>query len=233
MSDGRWPKGTTAAGRQSATPRLASGKARKRRTTSTKPHYPLIMMRSTTHFLLLLCLFIAACTNSNDTTHPETGTVSEPMMEEEGNGSLQADDLFPQLAQYLEAQDTSFRSGSYVLRESTIDTASPDIVHPLDTAVLNRYKDLLIYNDDRSKAIDLFSYGTVLIKKGDSTVLEGGEPDTEVAVIDFQKGTRRRIFFSGPRLCRIRRALAGRFNCIACGGRRHKSGYYSTPYSGA
>ncbi len=60
------------------------------------------------------------------------------------------------------------------------------------------YETVLIWNADSSKILDIGSYGSVPVERGGEIVLEGGEPDNEVALIDLPERKRYRLFFAGP-----------------------------------
>ncbi|HVW99642.1 MAG TPA: hypothetical protein VHA52_04250 [Candidatus Babeliaceae bacterium] len=90
-------------------------------------------------------------------------------------------------------QDSSFSASRF--SEATTDTAVNRAL-PL-TASLKSFYPYFIYNPDSSYAIDLYSYNILFVKRKGKTVAEQGEPDTEVALIDFNRKTRKRIYFGG------------------------------------
>jgi hypothetical protein len=60
---------------------------------------------------------------------------------------------------------------------------------------LQPFRPYLIYNNDSTKAIDFVSHHYVFAKgKG----LQTGDPDSEVALLDFVRGSRKRLVFTGP-----------------------------------
>lgn len=64
---------------------------------------------------------------------------------------------------------------------------------------LGLYKNLFIYSPDRSSLIDMDTYNFFLSKdKNGNLVGEGGDPETEVALVDLKKQTRTQLFYAGP-----------------------------------
>lgn len=57
---------------------------------------------------------------------------------------------------------------------------------------------LLVHNRSQQQAIDLFSKNYLIIENQGRKRLAAGEPDTELALIDFKSNTRQRILFIGP-----------------------------------
>lgn len=63
----------------------------------------------------------------------------------------------------------------------------------------NVYQPYFIYSPDKTKAVDLFSYGTMPVRQQNGSVtLEQGEADNEVSMVDVASRTKRRLLFSGP-----------------------------------
>jgi hypothetical protein len=64
---------------------------------------------------------------------------------------------------------------------------------------LELYSPLLLYSPDHSMFIDMDSYNFFLEKdkKGNLTG-KGGDPETEVALIDLKNHTHQRLFYNGP-----------------------------------
>lgn len=79
------------------------------------------------------------------------------------------------------------------------DTLPAEISSIMPAKQFNDFNPYFIYSPDSSQVIDLLSYGNFLRKnKKGQTVLESGEPDTEVAIINVQTKKRERILFTGP-----------------------------------
>lgn len=79
------------------------------------------------------------------------------------------------------------------------DTLSEEISNIMSAKQFSDFDPYFIYSPDSSQVIDLFSYGNFLRKnKKGQIVLESGEPDTEVAIINVQTKKRERILFAGP-----------------------------------
>ncbi|MCW3083400.1 MAG: hypothetical protein JWP12_766 [Bacteroidetes bacterium] len=64
---------------------------------------------------------------------------------------------------------------------------------------LELYKNLFIYSPDRSSLIDMDTYNFFLSKdKNGNLIGEGGDPETEVALVDLKAQTRTQLFYAGP-----------------------------------
>lgn len=79
-----------------------------------------------------------------------------------------------------------------------------DTLPRTDTFIMaaDRFRDFqpfFVYSPDSTLILDMVSYGNILHrnKKG-AAVLESGEPDTEVAIMDAVTRRRYRILFAGP-----------------------------------
>lgn len=61
------------------------------------------------------------------------------------------------------------------------------------------YASVIRFSPDSSKILDFGSYGNMVTKneKG-QTLLEGGDPDSEVSIIDLKTNTKTRLFYTGP-----------------------------------
>lgn len=79
------------------------------------------------------------------------------------------------------------------------DTLSEEISSIMPAKQFSDFSPYFIYSPDSSQVIDLLSYGNFLRKnKKGQIVLESGEPDTEVAIINVQTKKRERVLFAGP-----------------------------------
>ena len=136
-------------------------------------------------------LFLIACNSSNDVKD------EEPEIETEAATPLAGEMLapsFPGLFAFMDAEDPHFDIAQFEEAQTNpIDTLAPLPLHD----ELQPYESLFIYNADSSYAADLYSYNTVLVKRGDRTVLQGAGPDTEIGLIDTKAKTRKRIYFGG------------------------------------
>jgi hypothetical protein len=155
-------------------------------------------MARITLWLWLFAALLAGCNNStgdNSTTglNDLQDSLQEALTDAEVSVTQQS---FPELFQYLGKQDSTFSQDSFLLSgESKIEQVPPMQV---DEARLKPFQQYLIYNEDSSLALDLYSYNYIVARRGGNTTLEEAGPDSEAAVIDRNAGTRRRIFFGGP-----------------------------------
>jgi len=76
-----------------------------------------------------------------------------------------------------------------------IDTAA---ARPFDKGYLEQYAAYLVYKEDSSKALDAYSYSHFFLPGDEKKELKSGSPETELALLDFSKGTRQRVGFFGP-----------------------------------
>ena len=142
--------------------------------------------------LAFAVLLVTACNNDNSTTTETTTTETEmemkaPANEPSGPAGRLAQN-FPDLFAYMGAHFLT-------LSEGAIESLPPVKMEPEQ---LKPFEGFLIYNEDSTKAIDLFSYNYIITRRNGEVKLEEAGPDTEIAVIDVATNMRRRIFFSGP-----------------------------------
>lgn len=141
-------------------------------------------------------LFLVGCNNSAE--NKEAGDISQEEMEEvieESPEIEQAKISFQQLFSFYELKDSSHSLQNYQGGTSKLQDT---ITFPLSKEDIEDFKPLLVFNSDSSKAIDLFSYGYFAIKTPEGYKIEGGEPDSELAIIDLKNNTRQRLLFLGP-----------------------------------
>lgn len=158
-------------------------------------------MRFTLSSLALLFV-LAACNDQSPEPVGDTPAINDTVIADEGVEVEQepapvgakAASVFPELFQYFSAQDSAFRPDGFEAFGVEKDTTA---LWPLDREALRPFLPYLVYNRDSSMAIDYVSPNFVLRKRGGVQQLAFGGPDTEVQLIDFKKGTRRRILFLG------------------------------------
>jgi hypothetical protein len=150
--------------------------------------------------LLLLSLLAAglfACTDSADTgtNHKEEVTTDAA----EGQGELDwKENAFPEYLRALESQDTSFTLDSFAAEEGPAPASNDTKAYPMEGERLIPFQSLFVYNGDSTRAIDLFSYNYMANTRNGQSVMVPGEPDTEVALLDYKDKTRKRLLFLGP-----------------------------------
>jgi hypothetical protein len=85
------------------------------------------------------------------------------------------------------------------LERTMVDTIAATDSITMEADRFEQFKPFFVYSPDSSQVVDLVSYGNFLHKgKNGKVVLEAGEPDTEVAIVDVQTKERERILFAGP-----------------------------------
>lgn len=148
--------------------------------------------------LLLLSLLAAglyACTDSADTGSTNADEVATAPTGD-GDELDWKENAFPDLLRALESQDTSFTLDSFATEEASAPTDMK--AYPMEGERLVPFQSLFVYNGDSTMAIDLFSYNYMANNRGGQSVLVPGEPDTEVALLNYRDKTRQRLLFLGP-----------------------------------
>lgn len=145
-------------------------------------------MKFTCAFFFILIL--VSCTNTDRSNNNETTETNEETQ------PVSIAKKFPELVSFLKLQDSDFSPARFERQEieGRRDTVQ-DL--PIDTAGIKPYLPFLIYNSDRSMAIDAVSYNYVVKKKKDSLILLEGGPDVEIGLLDFRNNSRKQLFFSG------------------------------------
>jgi hypothetical protein len=152
----------------------------------------------------LLCftgtaILFPACSH-NDRKQADNRTAKEEPVEEEGT-EIQRWFLNPSLNGWstrMHNKDSSFD----ITRFSPAGTDYLQLApsgSSFDEESWKTYKPYFIFSPDHSSAIDLYSYGTIPEKQPDGSVkLEGGDPDSEVSLVDIKTRHKRRLLFGGP-----------------------------------
>lgn len=149
--------------------------------------------------LLLLSLLVAglwSCTDSADTGN----TTSEEVTTTPGTEAGELDwkeNAFPDVLRALESGDSTFTLDSFASEGGApIDNSVK--AYPMEGERLVPFQSVFVYNGDSTRAIDLFSYNFMAQNQNGQSVLVPGEPDTEVALLDYRDKTRKRLLFLGP-----------------------------------
>ncbi|GAA0531202.1 hypothetical protein [Chitinophaga japonensis] len=89
--------------------------------------------------------------------------------------------------------------GTDSLERTTVDTVAALDTSTMEEDRFREFQPYFVYSPDSSRIVDMVSYGSFLHKgKNGKTVLEAGEPDVEVAIVNVQTKKRERILFAGP-----------------------------------
>jgi hypothetical protein len=150
--------------------------------------------------LLLLSLLAAglySCTDSVDTHSTRTDEVTTAAAAEQDELDWK-ENAFPELLRALESGDTTFTLNSFATDEAAAPPNTDTKAYPMEGERLVPFQALFVYNSDSTKAIDLFSYNYMANSRNGRPVMVAGEPDTEVALLDYQNKTRKRLLFLGP-----------------------------------
>lgn len=148
--------------------------------------------------LLLLSLLAAglyACTDT-DQAHPGSEVTTEPAAERDELDWKE--NAFPDVLRALESGDSSFTLDSFAAEEGPAPANTDTKAYPMEGERLVPFQSLFVYNNDSTQAIDLFSYNYMANTRNGQPVMVAGEPDTEVALLDYKDKTRKRLLFLGP-----------------------------------
>ena len=145
---------------------------------------------------LSLFVFLLSCNNSNDNNAADNEVDDIETEEVEEPSSAFLETSFTKLFAFYEKDDSTFDTKNF--EEAQVTPIDSVTAYPVNPQQLEEFYPYFIYNSDSTYAIDLYSYNYVLSKRNDKLKADQSGPDTEVALIDVKKGTRKRIFFSGP-----------------------------------
>ena len=146
----------------------------------------------TNNVFLFLLIFLLSCSNSADT---ETETADTAVAEElEQTVSMTV--LFPELFQYFNNQDSSFRGDGFESGEAIVKKDS--LNYKVDTSQLKKFYAYLLFNADSSYALDLVSYNYDLVKRNGKMIMQELGPDFEASIVDIKNAERKRLLFFGP-----------------------------------
>ncbi|HEU4471570.1 MAG TPA: hypothetical protein VFR58_10830 [Flavisolibacter sp.] len=154
-------------------------------------------MKKLTLYLAAILVFAASCNNegSKESVDADTAAAAEEAPAEETPATPDLSLAFPQLAQFIQTQDSAFTpSGFEEANFSRADTMAATVI---DRQRLEPFLPYLVYNSDSSQAIDMVSYNYIISRNSNRPGLRAGGPDTEVAIIDMKKGQRRRLLYFG------------------------------------
>jgi hypothetical protein len=142
--------------------------------------------------LFLVGVLAVACSDNADVAE-----TNSPAAAGTGGEVVEGEAALATFYDYMENADSNFSRGYFqeASPPAAIDTLA---AMPVEKDHLAQYDSFLVYNTDRSKAIDPYSHSFLLSKKGGKTTLTSGSPDTELAWIDVRAGKRQRLFYFGP-----------------------------------
>ncbi len=103
----------------------------------------------------------------------------------------------PGWVSYQQEQNPEFDPARFVLQDTSIYKPVTSEFYP-DRTFREFYGNLLVYNNDSSRIVDLYSYRFAMEKDGQGNLRIHESPDTEVAVIIPGHNRKERIMFMGP-----------------------------------
>lgn len=140
-------------------------------------------------------LIMGSCTNSDQTAEevqPEEQATPEPV------ARISDVDRLPLWQNYMEQQFPEFNEEQFNAAYTVpLETFQP---YPVNENEFNFFKPYMAYNRDSTKAIDIYSYSSVISEKGGERVYMNGGPDAQINLVNLEEKTSQRLFFSGPML---------------------------------
>ena len=152
-------------------------------------------------WILLLAMVVYSCRNKseseekNETTKIDSTSTMQKVLEAD-TLALNAEGVKEWIQQTLKdsAVSTKMSLEEYWKEDSLVVT-------PFEggQTFFNDYKSVLRWSPDSTYVIDIGSYGSVLTKDNrGKPIVEAGEPDSELALIEPRKQQRTRLMFVGP-----------------------------------
>jgi hypothetical protein len=96
----------------------------------------------------------------------------------------------------MKRKDSAFSAGGFF--SSGTDSVGTQPALPYSVREWQTFSGYFVYAPGRDLAIDMYSYGSMPPKKEGDTTMEGGEPDSEISLVDVRARTKRRLLFAGP-----------------------------------
>jgi hypothetical protein len=147
--------------------------------------------------IVLLCIIVFSCKDNDkkDAELKNNDSTIDPLRNEDSSSIFSNNvSLWLDSSLHLEGK----RKKMSVEQRWTDDSVQRK-PFKITTSFIDTYKTVLRWSPDSSNILDLGSYGLIAIKdKQGAVTLEGGEADTEVALIDTKNNTRTRLIFAGP-----------------------------------
>lgn len=155
--------------------------------------------------VLLVACILQGCNGCNNSKTKDTQQVPEDSIQETPHIPTAKDTLASWTEQRLIQwkgwidSSTAGEFGTNNLERTTVDTIAATDSITMEEDRFEQFKAFFVYSPDSSQVVDMVSYGNFLHKgKNGKVVLEAGEPDTEVAIVNVQTKKRERVLFAGP-----------------------------------
>lgn len=154
-------------------------------------------MRKLICLLIVFAQFISACNTDNKDAKVGVAELTQsPLMPKEDSTYLYSNIVTKWLDSNLHS---SAANRKLILEEHGKDDSLHTESFIADKVFITNYSSVLRWSSDSSYILDIGSYGTVPVKDAKGNVqLEGGEPDTEIALINMKTNERTRLMFVGP-----------------------------------
>lgn len=153
-------------------------------------------------FAVVTALALTSChhTEKKQPAPPVTDTVAAvPMQGEKAEiRSWFRDPGLESWSRKMKKKDSGFSASRF--SNTGIDSLEAQPSLPYPSAEWQSFRPYFVYSPDRHVAIDMYSYGNIVPDNpGDSgSSLQGGEPDSEVSLVDVKNRRKRRLLFAGP-----------------------------------
>ena len=151
-------------------------------------------MRQMNKIIGLLFIIVVGC-NTGETDHTQT----DSLMKSEAGKSEDPSSLYS--ATTSDWLDSNLQPGNktLTLEEQWTDDSLHSEPFVLNEEFISNYHTVLKWSPDSTYILDIGSYGSIPVTdENGKTRLEGGEPDTEIALIDRKNNERTRYIFVGP-----------------------------------
>lgn len=155
--------------------------------------------------VLLVACILQGCNGCNNSKTKETQELPEDSVHETPHTPTAKDTLASWTEQRLIQwkgwidSSTAGQFGTNNLERTTVDTIAATDSISMEEDRFEQFKPFFVYSPDSSQVVDMVSYGNFLHKgRNGKVVLEAGEPDTEVAIVNVQTKKRERVLFAGP-----------------------------------
>jgi hypothetical protein len=96
----------------------------------------------------------------------------------------------------MKRKDSAFSVSGF--SSSGIDPVEAQPALPYSIREWQTFSAYFVYAPGRDLAIDMYSYGSMPPKNEGDTIMEGGEPDSEISLVDVRARKKRRLLFAGP-----------------------------------
>jgi hypothetical protein len=149
-------------------------------------------------FILILGCFLVNCKQHNNAAYDKSARDSVNVIK---RAKIEDSTLIHsrEVTYWINNNFKSSGNKRFTLKDFSSNDSLPVEVFVADSVFLDNYRSVLRWSPDSAYILDVGSYGSVLVRDATGNYgLEAGEPDTEVALLDLQNKTRKRLLMAGP-----------------------------------